>query len=48
MSSNDIQWETIPASQFPDGIDQLTHEIVDEAAWAAVASMWQFTRFHIV
>ncbi|KIJ91619.1 hypothetical protein K443DRAFT_135467 [Laccaria amethystina LaAM-08-1] len=37
MSSNDIQWATIPASQFPEGIDQLAHEIVDEAAWAAVA-----------
>lgn len=48
MSNNDIQWATIPASQFPEGIDQLSHEIVDEAAWAVVASMSQLTRFHIV
>ncbi|KAJ7716402.1 hypothetical protein DFH07DRAFT_355083 [Mycena maculata] len=35
--SNGIVWTVAPASQFPEGISQLEHAIVEEQTWVAVA-----------
>ncbi|KAG6909241.1 hypothetical protein DXG01_001423 [Tephrocybe rancida] len=32
-----VTWSTVPASQFPDGLGQLTTDVVEQKTWAAIA-----------
>jgi hypothetical protein len=36
--SRGVEWEVISASRFPEGLSQVKNAIVEEKAWAVVAS----------